>query len=104
MPHHSSGPDNDGSNACAYLCVQLAHQLHKVHEKIQGGDPNNIWLVVGDIAERVIAGYPCVIKPQRDMGRFNDVMEAYKIMRNCDSMIEEYENTNNSDLQILLRV
>ena len=91
MPRHTSGPDNDGTNACAFLCVQLAHQLHKVHEKSQGGDSNSIWLEVCDIAEKVIVGYPRLINPHRDIGRFYDVMEAYKIMRNCDFMIEKYE-------------
>ena len=71
-----------------------------MHEKIQGADSNNIWLVVCDIAEKVIAGYPRVINPHSDMGRFYDVMEAYKSKTNCDSMIEGYDNTNNSDLQI----
>ena len=85
MPRHSSGPDNDGTNACAFLCVQL----HKVHEEDSVCRLQQY--MVGSL--RYCRENDSVINPHKDM-------EAYKIMRNCDSMIEEYDNTSNSDLQI----
>lgn len=34
IPCNVSCPDNDGTNACVFLSVQLAHEIHKLKENL----------------------------------------------------------------------
>lgn len=47
-----SRPNSDGTNAGAFLSIQLAHEIHKLKEKF-GVNVNEIWLKVCEIADQV---------------------------------------------------
>ena len=90
IPHNVARPANDGTNACAFLSVKMADEIHKLTEKY-GANSNGVWLNVCKVAERVISEFPCLINPHRDIGELYDVLSAYQIIRDNNCGIGEYE-------------
>lgn len=85
-----SHPDNDGSNACAFLSVQIADKIHCLHQD-QKGRNSGVWQCICDVAERVITESPCLINPHRKVEEFYDAQSAYKLIKNIGVPIDEYE-------------
>ncbi|CAH3190164.1 unnamed protein product, partial [Porites evermanni] len=85
-----SHPDNDGSNACAFLSVQIADKIHCLHQD-QKGRKSGVWQCICDVAERVITESPRLINPHRKVEEFYDAQSAYKLIKNIGVPIEEYE-------------
>ena len=71
-----SYPDNDGSNACAFLSVQIADKTHCLYQD-EKGRKSGVWQCICDVAERVITEFPRLIKPHRKLEEFYDVQSAY---------------------------
>ena len=83
-------PDNDGSNACAFLSVQIADKIHCLHQD-QKGRNSGVWQCICDVAERVITESPRLINPLRKVEEFYDAQSAYKLIKNIGVPIDEYE-------------
>ncbi|CAH3176865.1 unnamed protein product [Porites lobata] len=85
-----SHPDNDGSNACAFLRVQIADKIHCLHQD-QKRRNSGVWQCICDVAERVITESPRLINPHRKVEEFYDAQSAYKLIKNIGVPIDEYE-------------
>ena len=85
-----SQPDNNGSNACAFLSVQIAHEIHRLHQE-EKGSSNRVWQSICNVAERVILELPRVINPHRKVEEFYDVQAAFTLIRNIGAPIDEYQ-------------
>ena len=85
-----SHPDNDGSNACAFLSVQIADKIHCLHQD-QKGRNSGVWQCICDVAERVITESTRLINPHKKVEEFYDAQSAYKLIKNIGVPIDEYE-------------
>ncbi|KAJ7391283.1 hypothetical protein OS493_019415 [Desmophyllum pertusum] len=85
-----SQPDNDGSNACAFLSVQIADEIHRLHQ-VGKGNNNGVWTKICDASEWVIMELPRVINSHRQVEELYDVQSAYTLIRSIGGAIDEYE-------------
>ena len=83
--------DNDGTNACAFLSVKIAHEIHRLQEETNGSD-ELVWKRMCDEAERAINEFPRMVNPYRKLEQFYDVQSAYMLIRRIDSAaVDEYD-------------
>lgn len=76
----------DGTNACAFLCLKIAHEVLTRCTKDQKS-----WREIAQISEDVIANFPRAIHEHRDISKHYDIEEAYKIVREICCLPSGYE-------------
>jgi hypothetical protein len=76
---------NDGTNSCAFLSVNFAHQILK-----RGNQPTPRWIEMAVMAEKVIDSTPLLINHHRNISRKYDVMEAYQLLRSVEVIDQKY--------------
>ena len=83
-------PDNDGTNACAFLCVKIAHEIHKFREEAIGGS-KKLWQNICEVAENVITEFPRVVNPYKNCEEIYDVLSAYQLIRSVGAEVGKYD-------------
>ena len=83
-------PDNDGTNACAFLCVKIAHEICKFREEAIGGS-KKLWQNICEVAENVITEFPRVVNPYRNCEELYDVLSAYQLIRSVGAEVGKYD-------------
>ena len=77
---------NDGTNACAFLSVMIAHKIHQV-----AGNGRPAWPEMCEVAEKVIDELPKKINSHRNVEEHYDVIGAYSILKQAKCEIDNYE-------------
>ena len=78
-------PDNDGSNACMFLCLRICHELwNLVH--VQQRSLSTILKRKPAIAESVIWNLPFTINKLTNTDNIYTVQEAYKVLLDADEI------------------
>ncbi len=75
---------DDGTNACAFLCLKIAHNIFTNSNSCS-------WQDIAKISEKVIVDFPRAINDYRDVSKNYDVVEAYEILRVTFSLPSNYE-------------
>ena len=89
-------PDNDGSNACVFLCLRICHELwNLVH--VQQRSSSTILERIPAIAESVIWNLPFKINKLRNTDNIYTVHEAYKVLLDADE-IDKYQFSATEDV------
>ena len=83
------GPANDGTNACAFLCAKLAHDLHMSEER-KSGFVQLTLTKLPSLVEKTINELPIEINKVRTRDLCH-VDEAYRILRQIGSVTCDYE-------------
>ena len=75
--HANSEIPGDATNACAFLTILIAHELHE--------SEGMSWRCIAETAENIISTYPHVFNRFRDVSLQYDIMEAYTMLKdnNC---------------------
>ena len=92
--HHSQvtdihRPDIDGTNACAFLSAQIAHDIHQLQAEGRGGK-GSVRLDITKVAEHAINALPHAIKRHRNMQQLYDVLSAYTLLRKTGCISIDY--------------
>lgn len=84
-----SAPANDGTNACAFLCEKIAHDIHMSEGK-KSGSIQPIITKLPSLVENIINTLPMEINEvrTRDLCHLD---EAYRILRQIGSVSCDYE-------------
>ena len=82
-------PGNDGTNACAFLSAQIAHDIHQLQAEGRGGK-GSVWLDITKVAEHAINALPRAIKRHRNMQQLYDVLSAYTLLRKTGCISIDY--------------
>ena len=80
---------NDATNACVFLCLNVAHKLLM-------DDGNNAlcdWQQIVYMVEDTIENFPRQINHLRNIGECYAVLEAYRLLRNVELLPFDYEFT-----------
>ena len=88
MQQHMA-PANDGTNACAFLCAKIAHNLH-ISEERKSGCIQPILTKLPSLVEKIINELPVEINKVRTKGLCH-VDEAYRILRQIGSVSCDYD-------------
>ncbi|XP_044170463.1 uncharacterized protein LOC122954481 isoform X2 [Acropora millepora] len=83
------GPANDGTNACAFLCAKLAHDLYMSEER-KCGFVQLTLTKLPSLVEKTINELPIEINKVRTRDLCH-VDEAYRILRQIGSVTCDYE-------------
>lgn len=84
-------PANDGTNACAFLCAHIAHDLHMSEEK-KSGCIQLLLAKLPSLAEKIINELPVKINQVRTRD-LSHVDEAYRILCQIGSVSCNYDFT-----------
>ena len=80
-------PDNDGTNACTFLCYKIANIFHvKINNESFVFETSDLQKI-----SDVILEYPRLINPYRNIGVLPDALEVKSILEKVDSMVGEAE-------------
>ena len=80
-------PDNDGTNACTFLCYKIANIFHvKINNESFVFETSDLQKI-----SDVILEYPRLINPYRNIGVLADALEVKSILEKVDSMVGEAE-------------
>ena len=82
-------PANDGTNACAFLCAQIAHDLHMSEER-KSGCIQPLLAKLPSLVEKIINDLPVKINQVRTRDLCH-VDEAYGILRQIASVSCDYK-------------
>ena len=82
-------PDNDGTNACAFLSVQIAHAIHQLHAESRES-MDRICQDIVRVSEEVIKKLPLTINQYRNKEQMYDALSAYSLLRKTGSISVEY--------------
>ena len=85
-PEQANGVSNDGTNACAFLSVNIADRI--IHE-LDDSFPDIT--TIAETIEEVIWSLPEHVNTKRGMTRFYDVMEARTILSSETLLKSEYD-------------
>ena len=82
-------PDNDGTNACAFLSIKIANEIYGLYQE---GRCDNKQFVenICEETERIITNFPFLINPYRNIEEFYDVQSAYALLRSMIA-VDEYD-------------
>lgn len=87
MPAEFSAPDNDGTNACSFLCTMLCHDINTLRKE---SADSSAFQQLPDLIESVISELPREINQVRSM-ELCYVDEAYRVLRNIAVIPFAYE-------------
>ncbi|KAK3701238.1 hypothetical protein QZH41_003200 [Actinostola sp. cb2023] len=78
---------SDGTNACAFLSMMIAHKIHQV-----AGNGRPAWPEICEVPEKVIDELPKKINSHRNIEEHYDVIEAYRysILKQAKCEIDNY--------------
>ena len=62
-------PDNDGTNACAFLSIKIANEIYRLFQEGRCDDKQFVENVCAE-AERIIIDLPFAINPYRNIEEF----------------------------------
>ncbi|KAM7449287.1 hypothetical protein ABFA07_002841 [Porites harrisoni] len=83
-------PDNDGSNACAFLSVKIAHEIYQLRKEAYRGN-KNLWQSICHTAEKVVEEFPCLVNPYRNSEEYYDVHSAYMLIKSIGPEVGVYD-------------
>lgn len=79
---NSSDIPDDATNACAFLTIMIANELHEMEEIY--------WDVLAETVETIILTFPRVLNKFRDISSHYDVMEAHMMLRENHCLPDRY--------------
>lgn len=82
-------PANDGTNACAFLCAKIAHDLHMSEEK-ENGHIQQLFSKLPSMVEKIISDLPLEINKVRTMELYH-IDEAYIVLRQIGAISCDFE-------------
>lgn len=84
-----SQPDNDGTNACAFLSIKIANEIYRLFQEGRCDDKQFVENVCAE-TERIIIDLPFAINPYRNIEEFYDVQSAYVLLRSIGA-VDKYD-------------
>ena len=82
-------PANDGTNACAFLCAKIAHDLQMSEER-RNGHTQQLFTKLPSMVEQIISDLPPEINKVRTMDLY-PIDEAYKILQQIGAISCDFE-------------